>query len=123
MIIGIGLDLIELDRIEALLERNDKFPKRILTETEYRRYITLPKKRQVEYVAGRFCAKEAVSKALGTGIGKELSFQDITILNDNNGRPLMKVEKLKGKKIHLSITHTRQYAAAQVIIEEKGTKC
>lgn len=118
MIIGIGLDLVETNRIKALIEKTDKFPKRVLTKEEYDQYINLSKHRQIEYIAGRFCAKEAAAKALGTGIGKELSFQDITIMNDEKGRPMMHIEKLKDKTIHLSITHTKEYAAAQVIIEE-----
>lgn len=117
MIIGIGIDLIEIDRIKGLVEKNEKFTKRILTAHEYDQFVKLSENRKFEYIAGRFCAKEAVSKALGTGIGKNLSFQDIEIINGENGRPIMQVDKLKGKKIHVSITHTREYAAAQVVIE------
>ncbi|MBU9723795.1 MULTISPECIES: holo-ACP synthase [Bacillaceae] len=120
MIKGIGLDLIELERIESLSQRKQSFIKRILTEEERDKYSLLKGRRQVEYLAGRFAAKEAFAKALGTGIGKDLSFQDISIVNDLNGKPSIKYNNFLKEKIHLSITHTSTYAAAQVIIEEKS---
>ncbi len=116
MIIGIGLDLIEIDRIDKLRDRTDRFPRRILTDAELDRYQSLPEKRQTEFLAGRFAAKEAFSKAVGTGIGKELSFHDIEILTDAKGKP--HIFKSSYGKVHLSITHTKTYAAAQVVIEK-----
>ncbi|RHW34869.1 holo-ACP synthase [Neobacillus notoginsengisoli] len=116
MIIGIGLDLIEIDRISDLLKRQERFPNRILTLAELEVFESLPSKRQVEFLAGRFAAKEAYAKALGTGIGELLSFQDIEIAKDELGKPFF--QKPAGRRTHLSITHTKQYAAAQVVIEE-----
>lgn len=117
MIIGIGLDLVETHRIEKLRKRQERFPKRILTETEWQLYDTLSEKRKTEFLAGRFAAKEAYSKAIGTGIGKELSFQDIEITSDEKGKPW--IVKPTENQIHVSITHTKTHAAAQVIIERK----
>jgi holo-[acyl-carrier protein] synthase len=75
MIAGIGTDLIELNRVEKVISR---LAKRILTPDEQ---VALPESpvRRLEYVAGRFAAKEAVSKAMGSGIGKTCSFQDIEV--------------------------------------------
>lgn len=117
MIIGIGLDLVEMERIDKLRRRQERFSKRILTKVEWKLYHSLSEKRKTEFLAGRFAAKEAYSKAIGTGIGKELSFQDIEIIPDEKGKP--RIVKPIGNQIHVSITHTKTHAAAQVIIEDK----
>ncbi|MBO0995530.1 holo-ACP synthase [Bacillus sp. SD088] len=116
MIIGIGLDIVEIKRLEKVSERQERLPFRILTDAERELYFTLGDKRKLEFLAGRFAAKEAYAKAKGTGIGVHLSFLDIEILPDPLGKPHIK--KPVFAKAHLSITHTEQYAAAQVIIEE-----
>ena len=67
-------------------------------------------------MAGRFAAKEAFAKAYGTGIGTQLSFLDIQVENDEKGKP--HITKPLQKGVHLSITHSTEYAAAQVIIEK-----
>ncbi|WP_064091068.1 holo-ACP synthase [Rossellomorea aquimaris] len=116
MIKGIGLDIIEITRIQKIVERQPKFINRILTLKEQEALSRLTQQRRVEYIAGRFAAKEAFSKANGTGIGEELSFLDIEISKDQNGKPYF--SKPTGLKAHLSITHSKEFAAAQVIIEE-----
>ncbi|RBW67842.1 holo-ACP synthase [Bacillus taeanensis] len=113
MIIGIGIDIIELYRIKRTIERNEKFVPRILTPREQDRYYSLPPNRQIEFLAGRFAVKEAYAKARGTGIGK-LSFQDIEISSEN-GKPVIRSEA--PEKIFVSISHSKDYAVAQVIIE------
>jgi len=115
MIVGIGIDIVELDRIEKLLHRQSKFASRILTESEKQRFNSLSNHRKVEFLAGRFAAKEAYSKAVGTGIGATLSFLDIEIQNDEYGKP--KIIKPYTDTVHLSISHSKEYAVAQVIIE------
>ncbi|MBS4219444.1 holo-ACP synthase [Bacillus sp. FJAT-49711] len=115
MIIGIGMDLVEIDRIEQLRMKQARFPKRILTNTELDVYESLNEKRKPEFLAGRFAAKEAYSKARGTGIGSELSFLEIEIVADEKGKPV--ITKPEFGRVHLSISHTKSYAAAQVIIE------
>ncbi|MFU0789218.1 holo-ACP synthase [Virgibacillus proomii] len=118
MIKGIGIDIIELYRIKQNLERNCRFIERILTPKEREIYASLKTdKRKVEFVAGRFAAKEAFSKAAGTGIGK-LSFQDMEVQILKSGAPHLYVKGFEQTNLFLSISHTREYAAAQVIIEE-----
>lgn len=115
MIKGIGIDIIELSRIEDMLKRQRKIIDRILTLSEKDRFETLSARRQIEFLAGRFAAKEAFSKAFGTGIGRQLSFMDIEIGTDESGKPFFKKPAVHA---HVSITHSRDYAVAQVIIEE-----
>ncbi|KIL48578.1 holo-ACP synthase [Jeotgalibacillus campisalis] len=119
MISGIGLDLIELNRVRSVVRRQPKLAGRILTQNELHQYLAFSEERKIEFLAGRFAAKEAYAKALGTGIGSHLSFQDIEIVKDSNGKPFIKADT--PGVVHLSITHTREYAAAQVIIEHSGT--
>lgn len=114
MIKGIGIDIIELSRIEDLLTKQSKLSDRILTSNEKDQFNALSPRRQVEFLAGRFSAKEAFSKATGTGIGKELSFTDIEIAADSLGKPFIVKPEVKA---HLSISHSRDYCVAQVIIE------
>jgi holo-[acyl-carrier protein] synthase len=114
MINGIGIDIIELSRIQSMLERKTKLIDRILTDKEKQKFDVLSERRQVEFLAGRFAAKEAFSKAMGTGIGKELSFLDIEIETDDLGKPVIVKPKVHA---HLSISHSRDYAVAQVVIE------
>ncbi|WP_243292529.1 holo-ACP synthase [Bacillus sp. FJAT-47783] len=116
MIAGIGLDIVELDRIAEIIKRNPKFIHRVLTVNEQNRLSQLSETRKVEYVAGRFAVKEAFSKALGTGIGEQLSFLDIEVLNDELGKPVLKQNVTK-HTVHVTISHSRQFAVAQVIIE------
>jgi len=116
MITGIGLDIVEIQRIKLISERQRKFVDRILTIKEKEKYDRLAGHRQIEFLAGRYAAKEAFAKAMGTGIGTNLSFLDIEIENDDNGKPLIGKPFKHG--VHLSITHSAEYAVAQVIIEK-----
>ena len=116
MIKGIGLDIVEIQRIRKISTSQPRFAERILTEVEQKIYCKLSVDRQVEYLAGRFAAKEAFSKALGTGIGREVGFQDIEIINDERGKPI--ISKPFSQGVHLSVTHTKEYAAEQIIIED-----
>ncbi|GIO24323.1 holo-ACP synthase [Oceanobacillus sp. J11TS1] len=118
MILGIGIDIVELKRIRRLLEKNNRFLKRVLTEAEQEKAMTLTAHRRTEYVAGRFAAKEAFSKANKTGIGK-LGFQQIEIINCANGAPQMQVEGMEDIYIHLSISHSGELAIAQVLLEKR----
>ena len=120
MIKGIGIDIVEIERIRELAESSRKFAERILTARELTRYLELKERRRFEFLAGRFAAKEAFSKAYGTGIGKELSFHSISVGNDRNGKPF--IEEPFSSGVHLSISHSRDYAVAQVVIEELDAK-
>src|SRR6476620_6914225 len=101
MIKGIGIDITEIGRVKRILERQPRFPERILTEKEIKRFEQLKGQRKMEYFAGRFAAKEAFSKANGTGIGKKLSFLDIEVTVDQAGKPC--ITKPISKGVHLSI--------------------
>ena len=116
MIVGHGIDIEELASIQEAVERKDSFAQRVLTAKELERFTGLKGRRKIEYLAGRWSAKEAFAKAMGTGIGK-LSFQDLEILNDEKGAPYFSQAPFSGK-IWLSISHTEQYATARVILEE-----
>jgi len=124
MIVGLGTDIAEIERIEKALNRSgDAFAQRILTENEFEVFTNL--KQKGRYLAKRFAAKEAASKALGTGIAHGVSFQDFEISNDENGKPVL---TLSGKaqqiaqassvrSVHLTISDERHYAVATVILE------
>jgi len=116
MITGIGLDITEIERIKSISAKTRKFEERVLSDTERIQLSKLSETRQLEYLAGRFAAKEAFSKARGTGIGKDCSFQDIEILKGPSGKPVL---YFKGEEVNgfVSITHTKVYAAAQVILQ------
>ena len=118
MIVGIGIDIIELNRIEKMLDGKLKFMDRVLTEGERSVAAELKGHRLVEFVAGRFAAKEAYSKAVGTGIGKEVSFLDVEIKNDDRGKPILTANT--EHIVHLSISHSREFAVAQVVLESSS---
>ena len=116
MIEGTGIDLLEISRIKELLLRQPNFSKRILTEKEDAHFQRLSEHRQIEFLAGRFAAKEAFSKAFGSGIGGEVSFLDIEILPNAKNKPIVRTKRYPGN-IHLSISHSDEFAIAQVILE------
>jgi holo-[acyl-carrier protein] synthase len=116
MISGIGIDIVELNRIKKVYSRQAKFIDRILTMNEKAIFTQLTDERKGEFLAGRFAAKEAFSKAVGTGIGEKLSFLDIEIEKDERGKPFIKKPIKEG--VHLSISHSKEYAVAQVVIEK-----
>lgn len=116
MINGIGIDIIELSRIKKAMNKNEKFIHRVLTIKEREVFLRLKKeRRRLEYLAGRFAAKEAFAKATGKGIGK-LSFQHIEVLSSHQGAPKMSVKGYEQDEIFISISHSKDYAVAQVVI-------
>ncbi|NLG82092.1 MAG: holo-ACP synthase [Bacilli bacterium] len=113
MIFGVGTDLVEINRIKVNYQR---LAERVLSEKEFELFRRFNNEnRKLEFLAGRFAVKEAYAKALGTGIG-ELRFKDIEVLNDELGKPFINMQN--DSKIHVSISHTEQYALAFVVIEE-----
>jgi holo-[acyl-carrier protein] synthase len=122
VIVGLGLDLVELPRIDAVFSRfGARFLARILTPAER---DALPP-RPLARLAGLFAAKEAAAKALGTGFAQGVTFQHLEILPDPLGRPtltlhgpaLAQAERLGATAWHVSITHERGNAAAVVVLE------
>ena len=118
MITGIGTDLVSIKRIkEIFYSHGERFVKRILTGSEVEKYSSKSEVEKINYLAKRFAAKEAISKALGTGIGN-LSFHDIEIKNLNSGKPTVHVKKFENLRIHLSISDEKDFALAFAIAEK-----
>lgn len=120
---GVGIDIIEVKRINKLInDYGERFFSRILTENE----ITYCKKfsKPELHFAGRFASKEAYSKAIGTGVGKEFSWKDIEILNNEKGKPYivhLKQNEFSKHKFEISISHTEEYACAVVICRAENS--
>ena len=112
----IGTDIIEIDRIQEAVARSPRFASKVLTTEELARYETMKENRALEFLAGRFAAKEAYVKALGTGIGR-IRFTDMSIANKPSGAPYFAVAPLTAG-VQLSISHSDHYATATVLIEQ-----
>ncbi len=123
MIIGCGIDVVRVERFSKLV-KNDRFLKRFFHPIEVE-YIASSSSRSAESLAARFAAKEAFAKALGTGLGT-LTLRDICVKKEKNGRPILnvfaevkaKLELTGANYIHLSLSHEKDYAIAQVILEK-----
>jgi holo-[acyl-carrier protein] synthase len=124
MIVGMGIDVAEVPRIQAVIEsQKDRFLRRVYTldEVAYCEQF----KNKFERYAGRFAAKEAAMKALGTGWRRGVRWVDVEVVRESSGRPTMALSGEAGKiaeglgvrRIALSITHTETQALAQVIFE------
>jgi holo-[acyl-carrier protein] synthase len=123
-ILGIGQDLVELDRIHKALEQyGDRFMERCFTEEE-RRFLSA-RRDPVPGYAARFAAKEAGAKALGTGIAKGVGWKEIEVRREPGERPTLHfygraaeiAERMGVRQIHVSLTHGRDVASAFVILE------
>lgn len=131
MILGIGVDLCEIVRVERSLTRfGERFAGRVFTSSE--RADSIQRPRPAAALAGRFAAKEACSKALGTGFGRDVDWKDIQLSNEDSGRPTM---ELSGRAravldvltpsncetfVHVSLTYESGLALALVLIEARG---
>lgn len=116
-----GIDLVEINRIKISME-NPRFCSRVLGPTEYSQLAT--RGFPVQSVAASFCAKEAFSKAIGTGL-RGFSLDEVELLRAENGQPSLKlsgsalqIAKERGLTFTVSVTHTHEYAAAVVIGQE-----
>ena len=123
MIIGIGTDIIEINRIEKAIMRTSSFIEKSFTSNEIEYFKLKGLKGNV--IAGNFAAKEAISKALGTGF-RGFGMQDIEVLRDELGKPIVnlsyKIYKLldiKEFNIYVSISHSKENAIAYAVMEEK----
>ena len=122
-ILGVGMDIVETKRIAESMERfGDRFLQRIFLDGEvaYARSMKFPHL----HLAARFAAKEAISKAFGTGIGHEMGWRDLEIVREPSGAPQVRLHgraeafaKTRGvQAIHLSLSHTTEYGAASAVI-------
>jgi holo-[acyl-carrier protein] synthase len=128
MIVGIGVDIVEVGRVKELLARyRDRFVRRVFTEAEAR--YAGRSVREAERLAGRFAAKEAVLKAFGTGKSHGILWRDVETVRGAMGKPEVRLygnalnymKELGGNRIHVSITHDGGNAVAFVIIEDGRT--
>ena len=126
MVIGLGNDITECARIHQLLEKHGPlFLDHFLTAREKEESAG-----RLSYYAGRWAAKEAIAKALGCGIGEHCALKDLEILNNPQGKPEVTLsgaakataDRLKAARVHISISHEKQYAVATALLEsaERG---
>jgi holo-[acyl-carrier protein] synthase len=125
MIVGLGIDIAEVDRIERAIRRyGQRFLKRVFTAAEID--YCQSKANVFERFAGRFAAKEAAMKAIGTGWRRGVKWRDFEVVREPSGRPILRIsgvaagfaERLGMKRALVSITHTAAQAIAQVILEQ-----
>ena len=129
-IIGIGVDIVDTQRLKKLV-KNKNFISRVFTNNEQK--ISNKLKNKVNYYSKRYAAKEAFSKATGSGISKKLHFKDIEIKNNKKGKPIINLKKtttlflkkkfkVKSFKTNLSLSDEKNYSIAYVIIEKQWSK-
>lgn len=122
-LIGHGIDLVEIDRIARLMERHgDRFLERVYTVIE-RDYCMAQTKRHLEHLAGRFAAKEAALKALGTGLSGGIQWTDVQVRREASGQPVLELSGEAGRiadergitSWSLSLSHDRSHAVASAL--------
>ncbi len=126
MIFGIGIDIVEINRIKRL-DSIDNFTKKTLSTDEQIFFNNLKDIHKVNYLAKQFAGKEAIAKALGTGITKDIKFKEIQIFRDKNGKPYFEpIGSLKEflvnlgiTKTHVSLSDEKEYATAFAILEKE----
>ncbi|HEX9654094.1 MAG TPA: holo-ACP synthase [bacterium] len=122
MISGIGIDVIEIQRIKDVIEKwDEKFVVRLFSRDEILR--CRQRANPAECFAVRFAAKEALAKAVGHGWCRHFRWTDVEVVNDQAGKPDLRIigitaRLVENKRVMLSLTHTREYAAAMVIVED-----
>lgn len=124
MVFGIGVDIVEIDRFGGMVERfGDRVARRLLTANEFEQFQQ--RNNSVVFLATRFAAKEAASKALGTGIAKGIGFKSIEVRNDEGGKPQLDFHDIAHEHVisnniqrsMLSLSDEKHYAVAMVILE------
>ena len=124
MIFGIGTDVVSLSRLKKI-DDMERFAKKILSEKELSIFTNLIESKKITYMAKQFAGKEAVSKAFGTGMSSPVMFQNIEILRDDNGKPILNalndlkklLTDLGITKSHVSLSDEKNYAIAFAILE------
>ena len=125
MIFGIGTDIVDINRIKNM-DSLHTFANKILSENELNIFGDLKERKQASYLSKQFAGKEAISKAIGTGISGDIKFKEIEILRDESGKPIFNpLETLKEilanlgiTKTHVSLSDEKDYAIAFVILEK-----
>ena len=130
MILGIGADIVEINHFRESFRKKPSISKRLFTEKEQEKAKSLSCERRISFYAKRFCGKEAISKACGTGIGANIGWQDIEILNNKSGAPVAKFskkatqfleKKFKVQKIEIliSLSDEKDFVLAIALLQEK----
>lgn len=117
MIVGVGIDIIEVERVKRIAEKNTRFLRKVFIQEEIE--YSLEKKNKYQHLAARFAAKEAFFKALG----RRISWTDIGLVNLPSGKPQLEIkskEKFPFDKAQVSISHLKDYAVAVVILEKNS---
>lgn len=122
MILGIGIDITDIQKIEESI-RHESFRRKVFTSAE--RNAAEKFQNQSEHLAGKFAAKEAFMKAIGAGIWQEIGFAQIEVLNDESGKPYLRLsgkakarlQQIEAKQVHVSISHSAGVAVAVVILD------
>ena len=126
MIVGVGTDICQVDRIAHSLARfGERFARRVLHETEWQDWLAQSDAARARFLARRFAAKEAAVKALGTGAGRGVALSQVRVDHDALGKPLLEFcgearsvqQSLQAGRTHLSISDERDYAIALVVLE------
>lgn len=118
MIIGHGIDIQHFATIERLMNKDHRFAERVLTKNELMLFNRYEYTQRLEFLGGRWAVKEAFAKALGTGIGNQVSFQSLEVLKNENGSPKI-VQSIFDGKVWVSISHSYDYVQASVILERQ----
>lgn len=121
MIKGIGIDLTEIARVKKAAEAHAQFTAHVLTAAEEQQYVQFSGQRAAEYLAGRWSLKESFAKAYGTGIGAQLGFHDIEIIDNQVGAPIVTKSPYNGNA-HVSVSHTATLVMTEVILESENEK-
>lgn len=126
MTIAIGVDIVEIERISNVYERQgDKLVNRILTKSERNRFDSIANlQTKIAFLAKRWSAKEAIAKALGTGIAKGIGWQEMEVLNDSLGAPFVclkgaaqdRLSEINGSKVLISLSDEKHYGVAYCTI-------
>ena len=124
-VVGIGTDIIEISRLREMSDKvREKLALRVLTSAEYKKYLST--KQQVSFLAKRWAGKEALSKALGTGIANGVSFQQIEIQTLKSGQPILKLQdkaliialEIGATSWHITLSDEVNYATAFVVLSK-----
>jgi holo-[acyl-carrier protein] synthase len=126
MIHGVGIDLVEKERVERALKRfGERFAHRVLTEREWR--LCQAKGDSIGSIAARIAAKESVFKAFGTGWAQGVGWKDVEVINDSQGKPVVQLygkasQLAEGYRLHISISHERNSAVALAVMEKRESR-
>lgn len=117
LLAGIGIDLTEIDRVKKVVEAEPRFIEKVLTKDEQSQLSHFAGQRRWEYISGRWSLKESFAKAMGTGIGAQVGFQDIEIIDNAAGRPIVTKSPFNGQSL-ASVSHTGKLVVTQIVLEK-----